>query len=78
MSEKQTQPAGRTRGFTAQQKFDPAVSEAAKPGRCRAHAVELPHTSRWMNSNTQYATAQPTLDFLDGICSTNEDTYEQN
>jgi hypothetical protein len=29
--EKQTQRAGRTRGFTAQQKFGPAISEAAEP-----------------------------------------------
>jgi hypothetical protein len=28
---KQTQRAGRTRGFTAQQKFGPAISEAAEP-----------------------------------------------
>jgi hypothetical protein len=46
-SEKQTNYAHRARGFTPQQKFGPAISEAAEPSRAMPSAIQLPHTSRW-------------------------------
>jgi len=42
-----SQHAGRSTEFTPQQKFGPAISEAAKLRCATVSAIKLPGTSRW-------------------------------